>query len=121
MINKRIRNDKLSALTVETLTGKTMKEKISHETLKDIDNAKLSNIVESRREAKREMKNDAANKRAVEESTRNYTVSLAPREFSDVQSNNGFAICDNGSIAGIAGTICDNELTVVSLQKPIPN
>ena len=64
------------------------------------------------------MKNDAANKRAVEESTRNYTVSLAPRECSDVQSSNGFAICDNGSIAG---TICDNELAVVSLQKPIPN
>ena len=64
------------------------------------------------------MKNDAATKRVVEDSTRNYTVSLAPRECSDVQSSNGFAICDNGSIAG---TICDNELAVVSLQKPMPN
>ena len=64
------------------------------------------------------MKNDAATKRVVEDSTRNYTVSLAPRECSDVQSSNGFAICDNGSIAG---TICDNKSAVVSLQKPMPN
>ena len=63
MIIKRIRNDKLSALTIETLTEKTMQEKLSLETSLDIDIAKLSNIIESRREVKREMKNDTATKR----------------------------------------------------------
>ena len=58
LINKRIRNEKLSALT-----GKSKKEKLSHKTSYDIDLAKLSNIAISRREAKRKMKNDAATKR----------------------------------------------------------
>ena len=64
------------------------------------------------------MKNDEATKRVVEDSTRNYTASLARRECSDIQSSNGLAIRDNGSIAG---TICDNEIVAVSLQKPMPN
>ena len=91
-----------------------------------VDNAKLSNIVENRRETKREMKNDAATKRIkvtsvvqrIEDPTLINTVSLAKSECSDVQSSNGFAIRDNGSIAG---TICDNESAVVSLQKSMPN
>ena len=57
-----------------------------------IDNAKLSNIVENRREAKREMKHNAATKRVFEDPTRNYTDSFAT-----------------------------NELVVKSQQKPLPN